>query len=324
MLALAGNKNLVLPKKLSHAYMIAGADGSGRSILLRHLCKMALCQGENQPCGSCAHCKKVEEQIHPDVIVSGGGKPLSVEEIRDIRRDTFTRPNEGQRKIYVIFQGDALNASAQNALLKILEEPPSYALFLLVTGESGAMLETICSRCQKLTLRPLDSQETMAWLREKYPNHPDLSKVAERCGGFLGRAKQELDPPKSQTTQDNFHQMPGKQPRRKLKSDEPLGQEQEILLEKGEKLWKTMVAGNELALYQESIFLEKCNKEELSLVLELVRQRLSQQLVKTREKHLLKWVALVEELALAVQCNVKGVQLASWLTAGTFQETGGK
>lgn len=145
---------------LSHAYILSGVAGSGRHTLAHILITATLCigGGTQVPCGICNPCKKVATGIHPDVIIVGKEKPISVGEVRSLRSDAYIRPNEGKRKIYLIEQADMMRDGAQNALLKLLEDGPSYALFLLIAENSMALLPTLRSRCELLALDPVDTQ----------------------------------------------------------------------------------------------------------------------------------------------------------------------
>ena len=132
-----------LPNPLSHAYLISGGAGDSRAALARRLTAAYLCQGSNPPCGTCRACRKAAADAHPDVSLTAplqGKQEISVEQIRALRSDVYVRPNEGARKVYVIHPADVMNPSAQNALLKVLEEGPAYAAFLLLAGEPGRLL----------------------------------------------------------------------------------------------------------------------------------------------------------------------------------------
>ena len=155
--ALAGNAHVkaVLSQQeggrgLSHAYILSGPAGSGRHTLARLLCGAMLCaaSGGERPCGRCAPCRKVFSGVHPDVAVISGpreGKPITVDQVRALRSDAYIRPNEGERKIYLLEQADRMNQSAQNAMLKLLEEGPAYAVFLLLAENGGGLLQTVRS-----------------------------------------------------------------------------------------------------------------------------------------------------------------------------------
>lgn len=146
-----------IPAPLSHAYIVTGGGGESRRDYALRLAAAYLCQGADPPCGRCRHCEKVEKNIHPDVTwlsPAPGKREIVADQARALRTDVYIRPNEGERKVYLIDPADALNPVAQNAILKVLEDGPAYAAFLLLTGQPGQLLETIRSRCETLTLPP--------------------------------------------------------------------------------------------------------------------------------------------------------------------------
>ncbi len=143
---------------LSHAYLISGPDAGGRDELARLLAAAMLCTGTgDKPCGTCSACKKVKASIHPDLItvdVPPDKREILVEQARWMRSDAWIRPNEGERKVYVIRNAQSMRIEAQNAILKLLEEGPAYAAFLLLADNPEALLPTIRSRCEGLSLAP--------------------------------------------------------------------------------------------------------------------------------------------------------------------------
>ncbi len=194
---------------LSHAYLIAGPAGSGKKTLARLLAAALLCEGQapsqpagrgdftgEKPCLVCHHCRKVMRDIHPDLIRTGDdGRDITVAQARALRTDAYIRPNEGARKIYLIENAQTMNSSAQNALLKLLEEGPPYAAFLLLTDHVAALLPTVRSRCQVLTLSPVTRAEAEEYLRARFPDRPadELARAASTSEGFLGRAVAALE-----------------------------------------------------------------------------------------------------------------------------------
>lgn len=166
-----------LPNPLSHAYLISGGSPDSRTALALRLTAAYLCQGANPPCGTCRACRKAQAGTHPDVSLTApptGRQEIGVEQIRALRSSAYVRPNEGARKVYVIDPADAMNPSAQNALLKVLEEGPAYAAFLLLAGEPGRLLDTVRSRCEPLALPP-----------EQTPPDPDTLARAEELAQLL-------------------------------------------------------------------------------------------------------------------------------------------
>ena len=150
-----------LPNPLSHAYLITGGNGDSRAALAGRLTAAYLCEGEGRgvPCGLCRACRKAAAGIHPDVSRTAPApdkREITVDQIRALRSDAYIRPNEGKRKVYVIDPADAMNPAAQNALLKVLEEGPAYAAFLLLAERPGLLLDTVRSRCELLALPPED------------------------------------------------------------------------------------------------------------------------------------------------------------------------
>jgi len=134
---------------------------TSRAAFADRLAAAYLCEGDRVPCGSCRHCRKLAAGVHPDltrVTVPEDKREIVVDQARALRTDVYIRPNEGRRKIYIIDPADSMNSSAQNALLKVLEEGPSYAAFLLLADEPGKLLETVRSRCELLTLSPEEEQ----------------------------------------------------------------------------------------------------------------------------------------------------------------------
>ncbi len=164
--------NIDLPASLSHAYLVTGGSGEGRAALAKRLAAAYLCEGAGPvPCGACRHCRKVEAGVHPDVTVLApltDKKEIGVDQARALRSDAYIRPNEGKRKVYIIDPADAMNPAAQNALLKVLEDGPAYAAFLLLAAEPGRLLDTVRSRCEPLPLPP-----------EEAPVDPELAEQAE-------------------------------------------------------------------------------------------------------------------------------------------------
>ena len=123
------------------------------------------------------------------------GKPITVDQVRQLRADAYIRPNEGERKVYLLEGADRMNASAQNAMLKLLEEGPAYAAFLLLAENGGGVLQTVRSRCEELSLTPVPPGEAEEWLRARFPDRSeaDLRRAVQEAQGILGRAVSLLE-----------------------------------------------------------------------------------------------------------------------------------
>jgi DNA polymerase-3 subunit delta' len=202
---LSGNKQikselsgLLSHNKTSHAYIIEGPTGSGKKILSRLIAKSLMCRGSNKPCGLCSHCKKIENNIHPDLkILSPNEKnTISVDIIKELCRDMYIRPNEGEYKIYIIENAQDMTRQAQNALLKVFEEPPEYGVIILTVTNSKALLLTILSRGLLFSMCPLSKDEIFDILNKKYGGKGNSDEKLELAallgGGFIGRTEKLL------------------------------------------------------------------------------------------------------------------------------------
>ena len=165
-------------QNLSHAYMISGEREEAYAEACRLAAAMLCTGGQNRPCGLCRDCGKSLRNIHPDIITverlsDDKGKQrreIYVDQIREISQSAHILPNEARRKVYLVRDAGTMNSSAQNALLKLLEEPPSFVSFILVTDHPAQLLETVRSRCVALKLRSEDKEATAESriLAEKY------------------------------------------------------------------------------------------------------------------------------------------------------------
>lgn len=177
-------KAVIQQDKVSHAYILCGEKGSGKKLLANIFAKTLQCEAkEGAPCGVCKCCIQAESGNHPDIIsVTHEKASLGVDDIRiQINNDIMVKPYQSRYKIYIIPDGDKMTEQAQNALLKTIEEPPSYAIILLLTDNLSKFLPTILSRCVTLQLKAVQPKKIKDYLMRTL-NVPDY--LAELSANF--------------------------------------------------------------------------------------------------------------------------------------------
>ncbi len=187
-------QNAIAMKKISHAYIINGEKSSGKEFIAGIFAMTLQCekQGDN-PCMECHSCKQAISKNHPDIIRVTHEKPntISVDDVRtQINGDVAIKPYSSPYKIYIMNEAEKMTVQAQNALLKTLEEPPEYAVILLLTTNVNALLPTILSRCVVLNMRPVQDALVKNFLMKEV-QVPDYK--AQVCVAFargnIGKAK---------------------------------------------------------------------------------------------------------------------------------------
>ena len=179
--------------KVSHAYILAGEAGMGRKSLAHAFALTLLCErGKSQPCMNCHACKQVLSGNHPDLIRVTHEKAAIgvVDDIREQINDTIMiRPYSSYYKIYIVDEAEKMTIQAQNALLKTIEEPPSYAVIILLTTNGDLFLPTILSRCVQLKLKPLQDSVIKKYLEEALGiSENEAQLYAAFARGNLGKA----------------------------------------------------------------------------------------------------------------------------------------
>ncbi|MBQ8527377.1 MAG: DNA polymerase III subunit delta' [Lachnospiraceae bacterium] len=187
-------KNALESGKISHAYIINGERSSGKEFIAKIFAMALQCENnDTEPCNECHSCKQAVSGNHPDIIKVTHEKPatIGVEDIRGgVNNDVVIKPYSSPWKIYIINEAEKMTVQAQNALLKTLEEPPAYAVILLLTSNLEALLPTIQSRCVVLNMKPVPDDVIKKYLMQDI-HIPDYK--ADVCTAFargnLGKAK---------------------------------------------------------------------------------------------------------------------------------------
>jgi DNA polymerase-3 subunit delta' len=178
-------QNAISMNKVSHAYLFGGESGSGKKMMASLFAMTLQCEKHGvEPCMECPSCKKAQSQNHPDIIYVKHEKPntISIDEIREqLINDVMIKPYSSPYKIYIIDEAQKLTLQAQNALLKTIEEPPEYAVIMLLTENADTLLPTIRSRCVMMKLRNIKDQLVKKYLMEQM-EIPDYK--ADVCVAF--------------------------------------------------------------------------------------------------------------------------------------------
>lgn len=176
--------------RISHFYLISGPQGSGKKTLAKRVAAAAVCTDRAKPCLRCSACRKAMADTHPDIITvtDPEHKNVAVKIVREYRADVYIQPNEADKKVYIFPQ--EMGIEGQNALLKVLEEPPAYGVFLLLTDNPQKILPTVRSRCTLLQMESLPQDLLRSQLQSRFPqsNAEDIHGAIERSGGYLGQA----------------------------------------------------------------------------------------------------------------------------------------
>ena len=188
-------KNAMQTGKVSHSYIFTGGAGSGKKLLATTFAMTLQCEaGGTEPCQKCESCKKAIGKNHPDIIMVNHEKPgtITIDEILEqVIHDVAVKPYYSPHKIYIIPDADLMTPQAQNALLKTIEEPPEYAVIMLLTQNVDALLPTIQSRCVRLDLKVVDDSLVKKYLME-HLHVPDYQAEidASFAQGSIGRARE--------------------------------------------------------------------------------------------------------------------------------------
>ena len=178
-------QNAIEEDKVSHAYIFNGPEASGKMMLAEAFAMALQCEGEGKrPCLECRSCRQAADHNQPDIIYVSHEKPntIGVDDIRtQINNDIDIKPYSSRYKVYIVDEAQKMNQQAQNALLKTIEEPPAYAIILLLTTNADSFLQIILSRCITLNLKAVKEDKIKEYLMKHY-QIPDYQ--ADICAAF--------------------------------------------------------------------------------------------------------------------------------------------
>ncbi len=187
--------------EVPQALLFMGEEGIGKKTVAQTFARALLCltradPGPDktgdfiEPCGACLSCRKMADKNHPDfLMIEPEGTVIKIEQIREMQERIIFKPLDSPRKVILIDPADKLNAAAANGLLKTLEEPPPYAVLILISGKPFSLPQTVLSRCQKVSFYPLSLSHIEAVLMEKKGwGLSEARLVTALTGGKLGEA----------------------------------------------------------------------------------------------------------------------------------------
>lgn len=205
-----GNKELIKTIKsnakaslMPHAIIIEGPEGSGKNSLARYISLVLACDNSPDVCMKCPPCRKILTANSPDVIYADlpeGKSQIGIDTVRFIRSDVYIKPNDNRYKLYIIKHADKMTTEAQNAFLKVLEEPPQYAVFILLCNSADSLLITVKSRCTVYTTERFDTNILADYLidtdeeaKDLFKKSPDAFRLAILLSkGSVGLAKYNI------------------------------------------------------------------------------------------------------------------------------------
>ena len=182
----------------NQAYIFEGERGVGARECAKLFAAALVCKNTAAaPCGSCNACIMAKAESHPDIYeltAQDGKRNISVDQIRGIVTDAYTKPYESGKKVYIIAYGDDMNEMAQNAFLKVLEEPPEYAVFVILAENNESLLATIRSRCTSIRFNPVPDKMVAEYIKKNYPESAEKTDfLVQYAGGVVGDIEKILN-----------------------------------------------------------------------------------------------------------------------------------
>ena len=195
-------KTVIKNGKISHAYIMSGIDGVGKTTVAKAFSMGIMCENfTDDSCGECKSCHLIKSNSHPDIKVldltvdEDGTKKatIGVEAIRSLKKDVYLKPFYGKRKIYILENAELMTVEAQNSLLKVFDEPPEYAVIILVCSNINKILSTIISRAVNLRFDALKPAEILQFTEKNYSDFNNKKVISEICGGSIKKAVELIE-----------------------------------------------------------------------------------------------------------------------------------
>lgn len=189
-------------QNILHSYLWVGNEGIGKSLFAKEFAKMILCEEQSHnekqqnkerqiiPCRTCKSCIQFEGESHPDFmqIQPEDGKSIKIEQIRFLQEKIAEKPVTSNKKVYILENAETMTREAANSLLKTLEEPPEYAILILLTSNESKLLTTIKSRCTKIYFREIAQEQILAYLKQNNLATDVTENMLKSCEGSIGKA----------------------------------------------------------------------------------------------------------------------------------------
>lgn len=184
-------KKAIESQNILHSYLFIGEEGIGKSLFATEFAKMILCENEEKkPCNNCKSCIQFMGESHPDFmkIEPEDGKAIKIEQIRFLQEKIAEKPVTSSKKVYIISNSETMTREGANALLKTLEEPPEYAILILLTSNESKLLTTIKSRCTKIYFEKIPEEKILAYLKENGLDTGITENMLKNSEGSIGKA----------------------------------------------------------------------------------------------------------------------------------------
>ena len=186
----------VQANKVSHSYMFCGIEGIGKFLFAKEFANMILCNStaDSKPCCICKACVEMESNNHPDYYeINVEENTIKIEQIRLMQSKILEKPIISNKKVYIINNADTMTKEAANCLLKTLEEPPEYVCIILVVSNENALLNTIKSRCTKVSFKQIEKEALKQYIKKLYNIQEVSDSLIEASGGSIKKLEQMIE-----------------------------------------------------------------------------------------------------------------------------------